>query len=100
MRANNLHLKKVNNGTFYKNKLNTLIQGGKKDKKNKVECENSNKLCGQVQRDKQGLSTEPLGKQDRGETDVTLANSPTLSQRRDLMSAKQRIKTVWKVSER
>lgn len=68
MRANNLHLKKVNNETFYKNKLNTLIQGGKKDKKNKVECENSNKLCGQVQRDKQGLSTEPLGKQDRGET--------------------------------
>lgn len=30
MRANNLHLKKVNNETFYKNKLNTLIQGGKK----------------------------------------------------------------------
>lgn len=35
MRANNLHLKQVNNGTFYKNKLNTLIQGGKKIRKTK-----------------------------------------------------------------
>ena len=31
--VNNLHFKNLNNGTFYKNMLNTLIQGGKKIRK-------------------------------------------------------------------
>lgn len=36
-------LKNVNNVTFYKNMLNTLIQGGGKDKESKVERNSPNK---------------------------------------------------------
>lgn len=73
-------LKKWTMGRFTKTCWTHVLMWGKgweKDKKNKVESKSSNKLCGQVQIDKQGLYTEPLGKHNRGETHVTAANSPT-----------------------
>lgn len=94
--TNNLHLKNINNGTFYRN---TVIQGGKKIRKAEwnviaqINCvdkfNETNKVFIQN-------SWENRTERDRSYTCEQLR---ALSQKRGMIPTKQQIKTVWKIFE-
>lgn len=78
MRANNLHLKKVNNETFYKNKLNTLIQGGeKKIRKTKWNVRTQINCVAKFKETSRVFLRSPWESRTEVRPDVILANSPT-----------------------